>query len=245
MTLCLAACGGGSEGSDAARVGDRVDARGPADSAVARGGPADSAVATNGPADVADAKGGHTDVAADAQPALKVVFEANADAEPGAAMLYRGSAAFRLPPQPSRRALAAIHVLSHGDAPPGSFGGGGIWLAVWYGVPDAKSSIRLAEHWLGSCDGQTSKPCWTGPTFAQPVMIEAGEKNVFVAISRGGGEGGSFPLPVADAASPAAEKQETWAIGGTSWSPPDAPNRSTWTKVPADQSWIFRLLQTP
>jgi hypothetical protein len=235
MTLGLAACGGGSEGSDAAR------AEGPA---VARS-PADSAVAADSPGDVADTKGGPADTAADALPALKVVFETNAAAEPGGAMLYRGSAAFRLPPQPSRRMLAAIHVLSHGDAPPGSFGGGGIWLAVWYGVPDAKSSIRLAQHWLGSCEGQTSKPCWTGPTFAQPVMIEAGEKNVFVVISRGGGEGGSFPLPVAAAASPAAEKQETWAIGGTSWSPHDAPNRSTWTKVPADQPWIFRLLQAP
>jgi hypothetical protein len=210
--------------------------------------PADIAGGTSdGPGGASDGPGGTSDGPGDtgdgaASRAFRVVFESNGSATPGGAAVIRGEAAFRLPPQATRLVLAGIEVLSDGDSPPSSFGGGGVSLEISRGLPFATGTTQLAREWLGTCDGRPMRPCWTGPTFDPPVIIEAGQQNVFVTIDRSGGEGGVFMLPVAGDAS-AAQKQESWGRGGVRWTQAgQLENHTDWTRAPADQPWIFRLL---
>jgi hypothetical protein len=179
---------------------------------------------------------------ADAAPVLVAV---NSAATAVVGSVSRGSAAFLLPPASGRAALFGLRFLTHGDSPPGPFGGAMLSVALWRGRPFQPRSVRVAGGSMGACPPGQPQPCWTGPDFQPPVEVEAGEKDLWVGLDNVNGEGGALDLPVG--AGPLGQVQESWALGQIRWGrgSPGPLEYKTWTRAPEDLPWVFQELGQP
>jgi hypothetical protein len=101
--------------------------------------------------------------------------------------------------------------------------------------------VRIDRLWIGSCEGPWPRLCWTGPDLTAPLVLQAGQNDVWIGIVNQAGEGNVFDLPLASA--PASQTYESWGLGQVRWESGGAfVDTPTWTQAPAELPWIFRLV---